>query len=213
MQLCSLCRVNPSEYYCVRGAVCENCASKTNQKYGWSWMRMSDEYVGAAGGLITSPDDVKALKTNEADIITSIDNDVASWQPAQISDNIRLSWQQFRDGFAKFYNTSTGYLSASDDLNRAQQYQLQIRSWQQKLSVYGQLSSPMLPDPSKPSGPPTLASSIQSASSNLQTIAIVGLCVGAGLLLYSVYKGHELAGKGLDFATAHPETIAKLGLL
>jgi hypothetical protein len=58
---------------------------------------------------------------------------------------------------------------------------------------------------------PSLGQTFSNISDNLRTIAIVGLCAGAGLFLYSLYEGHKTAGKALDFATAHPD-IAK-GLL
>src|SRR5271166_1831403 len=180
MQLCTACRVHPAEYYSGRGGVCAGCASCLTGKYGWTWMRMSDDVVGA---LTSTAADIQALKSSELGLIQSMDKDIHSSPAtfAKIPSNVVTSWTQFTTDFGQFYNASivpdaspllglpaVAYASSQHDaeMNTALEYQSQIRDWQKKLSLYINLSSPVLPDPSAPVGPPTLGQSLATVSSN-----------------------------------------------
>ena len=63
--------------------------------------------------------------------------------------------------------------------------------------------SPLIPGSSGQgtSKGPTLGQSFSNISDNLRTIAIVGLCLGAGLFIYSLYEGHKTAGKEIGRAS------------
>lgn len=217
MLLCTRCRVHPAEYFNVRGGVCTNCALFLTNKYGWTWMRLADDKVGLLGGLVATPSDVQALKDTEHQLVVSIDNDIHKDPStyAKIPSTLVSQWNGFTNTFGQFYNASVGYVNAQDNMQTAQNFQDQIRTWQKQLAAYVTLTSPILPDPSiQPTTNPItkLSQSVTTAAQSFQTVAVVGLCLGALVFLYMTYEGHKTAGKALDFATAHPETVAKLGL-
>jgi hypothetical protein len=58
-----------------------------------------------------------------------------------------------------------------------------------------------------------LSDSVTTVGQNIQTVAIVGLCIGALLFMYFIHEGHKTANRAFDFASAHPETVAKLAAI
>jgi hypothetical protein len=219
MKLCTSCRVHPADYHNGRGSVCENCARNLTSKYGWTWHRGSSDIVGADVATSTSVStDLNQTDQQGAQIDAAFSN-CGGGDATTIAQ-----WQAFYAGYQKFSSASRSTLNdtvaqlSSPPMylynlqqidNSLQSYVQQMNTWAAtSRKICGGSATQNIPAPS-PSGGlvKSITDPLTTISDNLKTVAIVGLCVGAGLFIYSLYEGHKTAGKALDFATAHPEVL------
>lgn len=202
MMLCDYCRVEKVISGTNKGFFCKYCINLPIAGSTRTFVVGADYEQTSIAGLKT-PSDVKVLKDNLARVIISLGNDISSNK--EIPDDVRLNWQSFRDQYQEYYNQTSTLLSSDGDYKTGLDYQDQIRTWQQKASFYGPLSTPILPD-AKTSNP-TINQTIDKGLDTARTVAIIGGIAMLGLLVYAGYQAKKNADKGFEFLEKHPELI------
>jgi hypothetical protein len=222
MKLCKRCQVRPGQYHCAGMLFCETCAKTMNFRFGTPMT-----VVGAAAssdvqpaswvqdlilpGLGTSEDVVQRKKKFGA-IVSQLDAVVRG--SSKIPVDTRTGWNAFGQDFAQWFNSDTSWMTAYDDVGKANDYQSQIRDWQLQISKYANIGMSVLEAPPSLSGSlASVAKTAETTASTVKTALILAGIVGVGVVAYTFYNAQRTGARALDILEKNPGLLVKAGVL
>mgnify|MGYP003478396182 CR=1 FL=1 len=151
-------------------------------------------------GVIT-PQDVRSKKEQLAVIVMNTNDAVIASQ--KVANDDKVAWFRWKSIFDSFKTESDSIVTASSSYDKALQLETELANWQtffsqQGVSIPGQPAKKNTPEP-------TTKEVVTDVSKTLKTVAIVGGCLIAVMIIMNVYAGTKTIQHILPGGSRNPQ--------